>query len=131
MKKAYWFLLLVSMTIIFWLNVEAAYCQTNANYQIEWAVIDGGGGERSSASYDVLHSIGQPTGSVISLNSKYVNTSGVYAGNMSQGSQFPSNPDDQDPTPSPIPEPATLFLLAAGIVGIFAFARKRRKGGEV
>jgi hypothetical protein len=71
MRRRCWYTLLSSIIILTGLWVSVAHSQSSPNYRIECAVLDGGGGLRSSTSYILSHSIGQVVGAVATASSPH------------------------------------------------------------
>ncbi len=120
-QRRYWHLLLISVILLIWLSAGTVYGQSSANYQIERAVLDAGGGERGSSHYSVCDSVGQPSGTAVSTSSNYIHIPGFYECNTQSGPG-----PDPTPTSPPIPEPSTLILLGIGLIGVLVFRRKIR-----
>jgi hypothetical protein len=115
------YLLVLSVILLIWLNAGLASGLSSANYQIERAVLDAGGGERSSPNYSMCDSVGQPSGTAVSTSSNYIHTPGFYECNTQSG-------PGPDPTPTPgapIPESGTLVLFGTGLLGLFLFMRRK------
>ena len=72
-------MLFICAVVFTWLTPTIAYSQSSANYVIERSVMDGGGGQRSSANYTLYHSLGQASGLGASSNDRYTNAAGFYA----------------------------------------------------
>lgn len=89
-RRKAWYLLFISTMIVIWLYPGMAYSQSTSQYTLKKSVIDGGGGVRSSVSYILSHSIGQPSGIGTASTSQYTLHAGFY------GSIYDACPDDPD-----------------------------------
>jgi hypothetical protein len=56
----------------------AALAMSSANYKLPWDVLSGGGGERSSASYSLGDTLGQPSATGLSQSTNYRLESGFW-----------------------------------------------------
>jgi hypothetical protein len=115
------YLLVLSIILLIWLNAGAASGLSSANYQIERAVLDAGGGERSSPNYSMCDSVGQPSGTAVSASSNYIHTPGFYECNVTIG------PPPPPPPPPAIPEPGMLILFGSGLFGLLILMRRKLK----
>jgi hypothetical protein len=115
---------MISVIVLIMMNAGMMFAQSSTNYQIEGSVLDAGGGDRNSASYLLCDSVGQPSGTTISISSNYTHIPGFYECNVQTG-----DPGlDPSPTPTtPIPESGTLVLFGTGVTGMFILLRRRMK----
>ena len=57
----------------------AVWAQTSAGFNLEWHVIGNGGGESSSAHYQVNGTVGQPVVGSVTDRNEYVVTTGYWS----------------------------------------------------
>jgi hypothetical protein len=113
---------LLSLFLLIWLHSGVvAYGQSSTNYQIERSVLDAGGGQRNSSNYRTCDSVGQPSGTTISISSNYIHTPGYYECDT----QSDPGPDPSPTPPAAIPEPGTLSLFGSGVLGLLILTRRK------